>query len=260
MVTIKTPEEITLMREGGRILATVLGEVVALVKPGVSTAVLEEHAVRRLKELGAVSSFIGYRGKGNVPFPSSLCTSINEEIVHAPAIPGRVLTSDDIIGLDFGCRYPASSKGFYTDMAVTVGVGNVPEAARRLMTVTRRSLQQGLKMVRPGNYIHDVSRAIQKFIHRYGFGIVREFVGHGVGYAIHEDPQIFNYYEAGQPRVEMKEGMCLAIEPMVTLGDHAVKVLPDGWTAVTKDGSLAAHFELTVVVTKSGYEILTRTN
>ncbi len=259
MVTIKTPEEINVLREGGRILATIMGELVELVKPGVSTATLEAHAVRRLQELGAVSSFIGYQGRGPSPFLTALCTSINEEVVHAPALPGRLLKSGDIIGLDFGARYPATGKGLYTDMALTVPVGHVSAEVARLITVTRRALQQGLKVVRPGNYIHDISRAIEKFIDRYGFGIVRDFVGHGVGYAVHEEPQIYNYYERNQPRIALKEGMCLAIEPMVTLGDPDVKIIDDEWTTVTRDGSWSAHFELTIVVTKSGYEVLTRT-
>lgn len=256
---IKTPEDIEKMRAGGRILATVLGELAAMVKPGMTTGELEAHAKQRTEELGAIPAFIGYDAGGMAPpFPTSTCISINEEIVHAPALPSRTLKDGDVVGIDYGVRFPNDESGLYTDMAVTVGVGQLSPDARRLIAATRRSLMSGLKEVKPGKTINDISRAIQRTIHRNRFAIVREFVGHGVGHAVHEEPRVPNFVDPTMPRIELVPGMCLAIEPMVVLGKPETETLADGWTAVTKDKSFAAHFELTVVVTETGYDILTK--
>lgn len=257
-IRLKTPEEVAKMRDGGRILATILGELAAMVKPGVTTGELEAHAKKRTEELGALTAFEGYTARGAAPpFPTCVCISVNEEVVHAPALPSRDLREGDIVGLDYGIRYP-KEKGLYTDMAVTVGVGTIVPEAMKLITVTRRALMQGLKHVKPGKTVNDISRAIQRFVERNGFSVVRELVGHGVGHAVHEDPRIPNFVDLSMPTVILKEGMCLAIEPMVVAGSPDVETLSDGWTVVTKDKSLSAHFELTVVVTASGYQILTQ--
>jgi len=255
MITIKKAEEIKILRESGRILASVLNELMEATKPGVTTGELNQLAVDLIFEAGARPSFQGYCGslKEN-PFPTALCTSVNEELVHAPALPPRELENGDIIGLDLGVEY----KGFYTDMAVTVPVGKTSPEAMELIKVTKKALDKGLAEVKPGNFISDISRIIQRYVESSGFSVIRDLVGHGVGYKVHEEPRIPNFIEPGQPKIELKEGMVLAIEPMVSVGDWRVKTLPDGWTVVMADGSLAAHFEHTVVVTKKGYEVLTR--
>lgn len=255
MITIKKSNEIRIIRESGRILASVLNEVAEAVRPGVTTAELDKLAVDLILAAGARPSFQGYCGSGEEkPFPTALCASVNEELVHAPATPPRELKSGDIIGLDLGVEY----KGFYTDMAVTVPVGKIDKKAVELIKVTKKSLDKGLGQVKPGNFISDISRAVQKYVESRGFSVIRQLVGHGVGYQVHEDPRIPNFIEPGQPKIGLKEGMVLAIEPMVAIGDWRVKTLSDGWTVVMADRSLAAHFEHTVVVTKDGCEILTK--
>lgn len=256
-IKLKTQEEIEQLRQGGRVLATVLGELVAMVKPGTTTQEIEEYAEKRTIELGAIPAFKGYTSHGSDPFPTCLCVSVNEEVVHAPSLPARALKDGDVVSIDYGVQYPKEN-GLYTDMAVTVGVGLMNPDQRKLITAARRALMQGLKQVKAGKTVRDISSAIQKFVEREGFSIVREFVGHGVGYAIHEEPRIPNYVDESLPRVELREGMVLAIEPMITAGDSTTETLEDGWTAATKDKSLAAHYEMTVAVTKKGYELLTK--
>ena len=218
-----------------------------MVAPGVTTADLDAAAERLVRAAGAEPAFKGYRG-----YPCTLCASVNEQVVHG--IPSaRALVEGDIISLDMGVKL----NGFYGDSAVTVPVGRVSDEAATLLRVTRESLAKGIEQVRLGGRISDIGHAIQEHVEAHGFSVVREFVGHGIGAALHEDPQIANYGEPGRgPR--LAEGMVLAIEPMVNVGRPAVKVLADGWTAVTKDGSLSAHFEHTVAVTKSGPLVLTQ--
>jgi methionyl aminopeptidase len=218
-----------------------------MVAPGVSTRDLDEAAERLVRAGGAEPAFKGYRG-----YPCTLCASVNEQVVHG--IPSaRALVEGDIISLDMGVKL----NGFYGDSAVTVPVGRVSEEAATLLRVTRESLEKGIEQVRLGGRISDIGHAIQKHVEAHGLSVVREFVGHGIGSALHEEPQIANYGEPGRgPR--LAEGMTLAIEPMVNVGRPAVKVLGDGWTAVTKDGSLSAHFEHTVAVTKNGPLVMTR--
>lgn len=251
MIVLRSRQEIELIRAACQIVAEVLQRLVEVVAPGVSTAELDAHAEKWTRERGAVPAFKGYHVGGRV-YPSSLCVSINEEVVHGMPSPKRILQTGDIVGLDYGAVY----KGYYGDSAVTVAVGAVSDEAERLMRVTRESLYCGIDNMRVGNRIRDISAAIQKHAESHGYGVVRDFVGHGIGQRLHEEPQVPNYVGAGQnPR--LKEGMVLAIEPMVCEGTYEVEVLQDGWTAVTRDRRLAAHFEHSVAVTANGPEILT---
>jgi methionyl aminopeptidase len=247
VIVCKSAAEIDRMRAPNELVANVLAELAGMVAPGVTTADLDAAAERLVRAAGAEPAFKGYRG-----YPSTLCASVNEQVVHG--IPSaRGLVEGDIISLDMGVKL----NGFYGDSAVTVPVGRVSEEAATLLRVTRESLEKGIEQVRLGGRISDIGHAIQGHVEAHGFTVVREFVGHGIGAALHEDPQIANYGEPGRgPR--LAEGMVLAIEPMVNVGRPAVKVLADGWTAVTKDGSLSAHFEHTVAVTKSGPLVLTQ--
>ncbi len=256
-ITIKKPAELAVIKEGGQLLGKILADLGAMAKPGVTTKELEEYAEKRIKTVGGRPSFKGYGAPKATPFLTVLCLSINEEIVHAPALPSRFLKSGDVVGIDIGMEYPESG-GFYNDTAITVGVGKVSPEARRLIKVTERALALGIKVIKPGRFISDISRAVERYGRQHGVGIVRDLVGHGVGYAVHEDPPIPNYFDERLTPVEIKEGMVLAIEPMFTLGDWRVILGPDGWTIKSADNSLAAHFEHTVIVTKNGAEIVTR--
>jgi methionyl aminopeptidase len=235
------------MRAANSLVADVLAELATMVAPGVTTRDLDEAAETLVRDGGAEPAFKGYRG-----YPSTLCASINDQVVHG--IPStRAVSEGDIISLDMGVKL----NGFYGDSAVTVPVGKVSDEAAALLRVTQEALEKGIAQVRLGGRVSDIGHAIQRHVEAYGFSVVREFVGHGIGSALHEEPQIANYGEPGRgPR--LAEGMTLAIEPMVNIGRPAVKVLADGWTAVTKDGSLSAHFEHTVAVTKAGPLVLTR--
>jgi methionyl aminopeptidase len=246
VIVCKSPGEIERMRTANALVADVLAELAAMVKPGVTTSELDAAAERLVRAGGAEPAFKGYRG-----YPATLCASVNEQVVHG--IPsGRQLQEGDIVSLDMGVKL----NGFYGDSAVTVPVGQVSDEAQRLLRVTQQALDLGIGQVRVGGRISDIGHAIQEHVESHGFSVVREFVGHGIGVALHEEPQIANYGEPGRgPR--MAEGMVLAIEPMVNMGRPAVRVLADGWTAVTRDGSLSAHFEHTVAVTKQGPLILT---
>ena len=234
------------MRVANQLVADVLAELASMVTPGVTTADLDRAAEKLVLEAGAVPAFKGYRG-----YPCTLCASVNEQVVHG--IPSaRALAEGDIISLDMGVKL----NGFYGDSAVTVPVGRVAPDVTRLLQVTQEALGKGISQVRLGGRVSDIGHAIQEHVEAHGFSVVREFVGHGIGVALHEEPQIANYGEPGRgPR--LAEGMVLAIEPMVNIGRPAVKVLADGWTAVTRDGSLSAHFEHTVAVTKNGPRVLT---
>lgn len=247
MIVCKSPAEIERMRAANALVADVLAELAGMVAPGVTTADLDAEAEKLVRAGGAEPAFKGYRG-----YPCTLCASVNEQVVHG--IPSaRALGEGDIVSLDMGVKL----NGFYGDSAVTVPVGAVSDEAARLLQVTRESLDHGIAQVRLGGRISDIGHAIQQHVEAHGFSVVREFVGHGIGAALHEEPQIANYGEPGRgPR--LAEGMVLAIEPMVNVGRPAVKVLGDGWTAVTKDGSLSAHFEHTVAVTKNGPLVLTQ--
>lgn len=253
MALIKTEKEIQLLRQGGRILARVLDNLVKAVQPGISTQDLEDIAQKVIRASGAEPAFPGYQiDKSVPPFPAALCTSINNEIVHGIPKKNRILKEGDIIGLDLGIKY----KGLYTDAAVTVAVGEISPKAQGLIDAAAEALDAGIAAVRPGNTIGNVAYAIQSVARKYGFSVVRDLVGHGVGHAIHEKPYVPNYGKRGTLEA-LKTGMVLAIEPMFTSGDWRIKFLEDGWTVVTADGSIAAHFEHTVVVTNYGHLVLT---
>ncbi len=235
------------MREANRIVSRILDELGENVKPGVPTMLFEEICQKRCKEYGVRPAFQGYQG-----FPYALCCSVNDEIVHGFPSSERFLEEGDIVSFDMGVVY----QGFFGDSARTFGVGQVSEDARRLMDVTREALHKGIEQARPGNNLYDISAAIEKYVEGFGFGIVRRFVGHGIGSHLHEKPEVPNFVPKGLPGVPLKAGMALAIEPMVTLGTHEVEVLEDKWTSVTKDRKLSAHFEHTVAVTSDGPMIL----
>jgi methionyl aminopeptidase len=247
VIVCKSPAEIGKMRAASALVAEVLAELAAMVAPGVSSLDLDEAAERLVRAGGAEPAFKGYRG-----YPCTLCASVNEQVIHG--IPSkRALVEGDIISLDMGVKM----NGFFGDSAVTVPVGRVSDQAQRLLRVTEESLEKGIEQVRLGGRISDIGHAIQAHVEAHGFSVVREFVGHGIGASLHEEPQIANYGDPGRgPR--LAEGMTLAIEPMVNVGKPMVKMLADGWTAVTRDGSLSAHFEHTVAVTKNGPLVLTR--
>jgi methionyl aminopeptidase len=246
VIVCKSPGEIEKMRAANALVAGVLAELATMVQPGVTTSELDAEAERLVRAGGAEPAFKGYRG-----YPATLCASVNEQVVHG--IPSsRRLVEGDILSLDMGVKL----NGFYGDSAVTVPVGRIGDDVQRLLLVTQEALERGIRQVRVGGRISDIGHAIQQHVESHGFSVVREFVGHGIGAALHEEPQIANYGEPGRgPR--MAEGMVLAIEPMVNMGRPAVKVLSDGWTAVTRDGSLSAHFEHTVAVTGEGPLVLT---
>ncbi|MEZ7197789.1 type I methionyl aminopeptidase [Pseudodesulfovibrio karagichevae] len=246
-VFLKNDKEIGLMREANRIVSRILDELGENVRPGVSTMYFEDICRARCDEYGVRPNFLGYQG-----FPFALCCSVNEEIVHGFPSKERILEEGDIVSFDMGVEY----KGFHGDSARTFGVGKVSDEAQKLMDVTRESLYIGIEQARPGNNLYDISAAIQSYVEGFGLGIVRRFVGHGIGSHLHEKPEIPNFVPRGLSGVPLKAGMVLAIEPMVTLGTHEVEVLDDNWTAVTKDGSLSAHFEHSVAVTSDGPRIL----
>jgi methionyl aminopeptidase len=246
-VVLKSSQEIEKMRRAGRVVREVLELVRSQVKPGATTYDLEKAAEARVNELGVKAAFKGYHG-----FPCMLCTSVNSEVVHGIPSPKRVLKEGDIVSVDFGVVVD----GYYGDAAITVPVGKIDEKAERLLKTTEASLHAAIAAVRPGATLGDVGAAVQGVVEGDGFSVVRDFVGHGIGSQMHEDPQVPNFGQAGRG-MKLKPGMVLAIEPMVNAGGPDVKVLDDGWTAVAKDGSMSAHFEHTVAVTASGAQVLT---
>jgi methionyl aminopeptidase len=250
VIELKSAREIGLMRRGGHILSEVMDRLRAGVKPGMSTLEIDTDVEEFIRARGAVPAFKGYRG-----FPATACISINEEVVHGIPSASRHVKEGDIVGLDLGCIV----EGYYADCAFTLAIGEVPARVQELLDVTRESLERGITECRPGRRLSDVSHAIQSHVERHGFSVVRAFVGHGIGRALHEEPQVPNFGDPGRGP-QLRAGMVLAIEPMVTMGSWEVKILDDGWTAVTRDGSLAAHFEHTIAVTESGPEVLTSKN
>jgi methionyl aminopeptidase len=249
MVILKLPDEIEKARKSNRIVAEVLNRLRDRVKPGVKTKDLDKLAAEIAEKRGAKPAFKGYNG-----YPYALCVSINEVVVHG--MPSeRILEECDIVGLDFGVYY----QGFFGDAAITLPLGKVTDKALRLMKVTEDSLYAGIAQARAGNRLGDISAAIQDTVEAAGYSVVRDFVGHGIGKSLHEEPQIPNFGKKGRG-IELKSGMLLAIEPMVNEGNYKVQVLPDGWTVVTKDGSLSAHFEHSIAITDNGPEILSKLN
>jgi methionyl aminopeptidase len=247
VIVCRSASELERMREAGRLVGEVLTELAALVAPGVTTADLDAAAEKRILAAGAVPAFKGYHG-----YPATICASLNEEVIHGIPSGRRALKAGDILSIDVG----ASLDGYFGDSAVTLPVGRVTEEAATLLRATEESLYKAIERVRPGARISDIGHAVQQHVEAFGFTVVREFVGHGIGQKMHEEPQVPNYGDPGRgPR--LAEGMVLAIEPMVNAGKASVKVLADGWTAVTRDGSLSAHFEHTVAVTAGEPWILT---
>lgn len=253
MSLIKTPEEIQAMREGGAILSRALQAAVDAVKPGVTMKELDDIATQVIEEAGGVPSFKGYTSGGGTPFPTTMCISKNEEVVHGLGNRTIVLEAGDIVGLDIGCWY----KDLCTDMAVTVPVGKITEEHRILLLATRDAMMAGVEQAIVGRSVRDISAAIEAATDKRKYGIVKTLVGHGVGHEVHEAPNVPNYVSKRFPKVELQTGMCLAIEPMLTLGGDDVGTGPDGWTIVTLDSSWAAHFEVTIALLESGPEILT---
>ena len=246
MIVLKNERDLEAMRPACAVAAAVLNDVVAFIQPGVTTKAVDDFAASRMKEYRAKSAFLGYR-----KYPCQICISVNEQVVHGLAGP-RQLRFGDIVSLDIGVVY----NRFVGDTARTVAVGGCGVAAQKLMDVSEKALYEGIAQAHVGHRVVDISRAIQKYVESNGFSIVREFVGHGVGRTVHEDPQVPNFVD-GKHSDKLKAGMTLAIEPMVNAGLPGVKILNDGWTVVTQDGSLSAHFEHTVLITESEPEILT---
>jgi methionyl aminopeptidase len=249
VILLKSQRELALMRQAGHVLAALTDRLPAWVVAGVSTQEIDDEVEAFIRGRGAAPAFKGYRG-----FPATICISINEEVVHGIPSPHRRVKEGDIVGLDLGCIVD----GYYADCAFTLAVGEVPARVRELLAVTRDSLALAIDECRPGRRLSDLSHAVQGHVEAHGFGVVRQFVGHGIGRELHEDPQVPNFGEPGRGP-QLRPGMVLAIEPMVTMGSWEVRILEDGWTAVTVDGSLAAHFEHTVAVTENGPEVLTST-
>lgn len=245
MIILKLPEEIEKMRASNHIVAEILIALKEKVKPGITTRELDSYSEELVRKKGAVPAFKGYMG-----YPYSLCISVNSEVVHGMP-SNRVLIDGDIVSLDFGAYY----KGYYGDAAITVPVGNISEDAARLIRVTEQGLYNGIREAKMGNRLGDISAAVQSCIEAAGFSVVRDFVGHGIGKKLHEEPQIPNYGIKGRG-VELKAGMVLAIEPMVNEGTYKVKITDNGWTVITEDGKLSAHFEHSVAVTNDGPDIL----
>ena len=247
MIILKSKEEVAKIAKASRIVAESLEALRAYLKPGMTTKELDQFVEKQIRERGGVPAFKGYRD-----YPATICISVNEEVVHG--IPSdKVIKEGDIVGLDLGAIY----EGFYGDSAITVAVGEVPPETERLIQVTEESLYAGIEQAREGSRLSDISHAVQVHVEQAGFSVVTDFVGHGIGRALHEEPQVPNFGPPGRgPR--LREGMVLAIEPMVNMGKPAVRVLDDHWTAVTADGSLSAHFEHTVAITKEGPVILSK--
>ena len=248
-VTIKSAREIELMRESCRLLEIVHNELADIIKPGISTLDIDRYGEKRIRSLGGIPNFKNYNG-----YPASICVSVNDEVVHGIPNKHRILQEGDIVSLDAGLIY----KGYHSDAARTYGVGQVSPEAQKLMDVTKQSFFEGIKFAKAGNHLHDISNAIGNYAQSFGYGVVRDLVGHGIGTSLHEDPQIPNFPQRSKG-LRLQPGMTLAIEPMITMGRPEVCWLDDDWTVVTEDESLAAHYENTVLITDGEPEILTLT-
>lgn len=248
MIVLKSPRELALMRNGGHILADVMDRLREIVQPGMATQEIDEDVEAFIRKRGATPAFKGYRG-----FPATVCVSINDEVVHGIPSTKRIVVEGDVLSLDFGAIW----EGFHADSAVTVIVGDPPSPeAEKLVRVTEEALEAGISQIRPGGRLSDIGAAVQQVAEGAGFSVVREYVGHGIGRNLHEDPQIANYGEPGRGP-QLKPGLVVAVEPMVNIGGWETRVLADDWTVVTEDGSLSAHFEHTIAVTEDGHEVLT---
>lgn len=247
-VEIKSQREIEVMRQAAKIVATVLKEISQMVEPGMTTADLDAHAEKRIREMDATPSFKGYHG-----FPGSICSSINNEVVHGIPSSKKVIRAGDVLKVDTGAYY----QGFHGDSCITIAVGEVTPEAARLIRVAEEALYKGIEQVKAGNYLMDIAGAIEDHVKANGLTVVEDFTGHGVGRNLHEEPSVFNFRTREMPNVKLRAGMTLAIEPILNAGSKHTRILSDRWTAVTVDNSLSAQFEHTVLVTDTGYEILT---
>jgi methionyl aminopeptidase len=247
-IEIKSQREIEIMRQAAKIVATVLKEISQMVEPGMTTADLDAHAEKRIREMGATPSFKGYCG-----FPASICSSINHEVVHGIPSPKKTIRAGDVLKVDTGAYY----QGFHGDSCITIAVGEVTPEAAKLIRVAEEALYAGIEQVKAGNYLMDIAGAIQDRVEANNFAVVEDFTGHGVGRNLHEEPSVFNFRTREMPNVKLRPGMTLAIEPIVNAKSKRTRILQDKWTAVTVDNALSAQFEHTVLVTEDGYEILT---
>ena len=246
-VSIKTEHEIELMREAGHLLEKVHDGLIPYIKPGVSTKEIDRIGEQMIRDLGCIPNFLNYGG-----FPASFCISLNDEVVHGIPSEEKIIQEGDLVKIDAGLIY----KGYHSDAARTHGVGTISEDAKNLIAVTRQSFFEGIKQAREGNHLYDISAAIDDYVSQFGYGIVHDLVGHGIGTSLHEDPQIPNFRQKRRG-VRLQAGMTLAVEPMINIGDWPVEWMDDGWTVVTKDGSLSAHYENTILITDGEPEILT---
>lgn len=247
-IQIKSPEEITIMRQSSLIVATVLKEIQEIIKPGMTTGDLDSYAEQRIREMGAEPSFKGYYG-----FPGSICASINHEVVHGIPSAKRRIRRGDVLKVDTGAYY----QGYHGDSCITIAVDKVSSKTARLIRAAEEALYAGISEVKAGNYLLDIAGAIEDVVNKYGYSVVEDYTGHGVGQNLHEEPAVFNYRTQEIPNIKLKKGMTLAIEPIVNQGSKYTKTLRDRWTVVTVDNNLSAQFEHTVLVTATGYEILT---
>ncbi len=274
---IKSKSDIEQLKKGGKIIGEILDTLAKMAKPGVSTGEIDAAAEKMIKKAGGRPSFKGYKSKADgVPFPTTICASANQELVHGIASKDIILDSGDIFSIDIGMEWPyknqkskckmqndnvkcKNQKGLFTDTALTVVVGDTPDKTKELLRVTKEALEVGIKAVKPGNSVADIGKAIEDYVNAQGkYGIVRDLVGHGVGHGVHEEPRVPNYYEEKMGAFILKPGMVLALEPMISLGGHKIKTGADGWTIEMADGSLCAHFEHTVIVTEDGCFVATR--
>lgn len=255
-MSIKKPEEIEKIRENGKILSQILDKLIEAAKPGVTTAQIDKMAEDMIVEAGGKPSFKDYKTRPDEePFPSTICASVNNQLVHTPA-SDYVLRDGDIFTIDIGMVYPAQD-GFYTDMARTIPIGEVSDEAKKIIEVTAKSFNKGVAVIKDGVPVSAIGKAIQEYVEGQGYAVVRHLVGHGVGYAVHEDPRIPNFYDSKYDKIILKEGMVIAVEPMVNTKDIGIETADDGWSIVASDGELCSHHENTLVVTKNGFEILT---
>lgn len=275
MIYLKKENEVKAIREGGKRLSAILKKIAKAAKPGISSLVLEKIAEEEIASVGGIPAFKNYSMGGGIYFPSALCLSINEEVVHGATIPERFLKEGDIIDLDIGMEWPVSEKlrkeqglpfnshsktgGFFTDTCLTVPVGKVKKDLQKLMRITKECLYLGIKEARVGNNLNNIARVIENLAKKHGYGVVRDLVGHGVGYYAHEAPDVVNFTipEKSSENIVLKEGMVIAIEPMINLGTYKVDVAKNNYTIISADGSASAHFEHTVYIGKNGPEILT---
>jgi methionyl aminopeptidase len=275
MIYLKTKEEIEAIRQGGKLLANILKTLLKEVKPGKRTADLENMARYLISKAKAVPAFLNYPMGGNIYFPSALCVSINNEVVHGSALPDREIKNGDIVDLDIGMEWPLDKKtrdklgvfanphsqngGYFTDMCATIGAGKISQEAKKLITTTRKCLEAAISQAKPGNYINDIAKAVEMIALKKNYGVVRDLVGHGVGYFPHEAPDVFNYQISNNSKenVRLEPGMVIAIEPMINSGSYQIKIAKNGYTIITADDSLSAHFEHTVAITENGPQILT---